>query len=351
MDRRRNPLIYRTFNSLFYKASIVMHPDILTYGEPHDGHHQRRASPTPPESIRHSRRARLGMIPAQIIAGMHWLPTNDAVVLSAICAAIGVPIIAAAGRGPRWLAWSGAVLRELALVLGLYAVWGFAGRLAATESTGAVRRGQQVWDAERWLHLPNERTLQGWVLPHHGLVRALNMYYAFAHVPSLFFFLIWLFFRHRHRYPVWRNTLAFLTLSCLLVQFVPVAPPRLVPNLAMIDTGLKFGPTVYQPIGQGGPDQFSAMPSVHVGWAALFTLAIIIVGKSRWRWWMLLHLFMTVAGVTLTANHYFLDGIVAAGLIGTSWLLSHGLRLIYGVVRRNAHVGISSGIREPASSA
>ncbi len=250
-----------------------------------------------------------------VLAGMHWLPTNDAIVMGAMAAFVGVPIRFVA-RPTRATTAIGAVLREVALVLGLYALWGIAGRLAVTQDIGAVQHGRWVWDLERALVLPNEHTLQAWALHSHAIVRVLNFYYAFAHVPSLLIFLVWLFFRHRDRYPRVRNVLALTTLSCLLIQLIPVAPPRLVPGLHMIDTGKLLGPTVYQSVGAGGPDQFSAMPSVHIAWAALFTIAVIRVSPSKWRWLMSLHLAMTFAGVTLTANHYWLDGIVSIILIG-----------------------------------
>jgi hypothetical protein len=235
-------------------------------------------------------------------------------VMAAIAACIGVPV-RFASQPSRTAVAVGAILRELALVLALYSVWLIAGHLAVTQDLGAVKHGQWVWDFERAVYLPNEHTLQQWALHWHAFVRLLNVYYAFVHVPSLIIFLVWLFFRHRDRYPRVRNVLALTTLTCLLIQLIPVAPPRLVPGLHMIDTGKLLGPTVYQSVGHSGPDQFSAMPSVHIAWAALFTIAAIRVSPSKWRWLVALHLTMTFAAVTLTGNHYWLDGIVSIAII------------------------------------
>ena len=252
-----------------------------------------------------------------------------------MCACIGLPIIVVKSAR-RWVAPVGAIFRELALVLGLYSLWGLAGQLAAAQPTGATQNGLWVWDVERWLRLPNEKALQDWTLSHVSLVKTLNAYYAFVHGPSLMIFLAWLFFRHRDRYPVVRNTLAFLTMTCLLIQLTPVAPPRLIPQLHMIDTAIKYGQSVYPSVGGAGPDQYSAMPSLHIGWAALFTFAAIIVSTSRWRWLMTLHLALTFAAVTLTANHYWLDGIVAIILIVPSTMLAFGVARVARLVRTRA---------------
>ena len=55
----------------------------------------------------------------------------------------------------------------------------------------ALARGQAIWDAERALHLPSERTAQALILPYHPLVHWLNVYYALVHVPALGVCLVW----------------------------------------------------------------------------------------------------------------------------------------------------------------
>ena len=270
------------------------------------------------------------MVP--VIATMHWLPASDALVLCGSAAVVGVPI-RYVPRPTKATIAIGAIFRELAMVLGLYTLWMIAGRLAVTQDSGAVAHGRWVWDAERTLHLPNEHTLQQWALHSHLFVRALNTYYAFEHVPALILLLVWLFFRHRDRYPRIRNVLALTTLTCLLIQLIPVAPPRLMPGLHIIDTGKLLGPNVYQAVGHGGPDQFSAMPSVHIAWAALFTFAVIRVSPSKWRWLMLLHLAAVFAAVTFTGYHYLLDGIVAIMIIAVMSQVEAAGRWTVGTVR------------------
>ncbi len=57
------------------------------------------------------------------------------------------------------------------------------------------------------------------------------------------------------------------------------------------------------------------MPSVHVGWAVLVAIAVIATARSRWRWLALLYPAMTTLAVVVTANHFWLDGIVAIAIL------------------------------------
>ena len=91
------------------------------------------------------------------------------------------------------------------------------------------------------------------MLPHPWLVQAGNLYYAVVHVPALIAMLVWLFVRHRDRYPAVRNTLALLTGACLLIQLVPVMPPRLMSSLGFVDTGHLYGQSVYTAARAGAP--------------------------------------------------------------------------------------------------
>jgi MFS superfamily sulfate permease-like transporter len=72
-----------------------------------------------------------------------------------------------------------------------------------------------------------------------------------------------------------------------------------------------YGQSVYTALSAVGPDQLSAMPSVHVGWAVLVAVAAWTLTTSRWRWLAVGHAIVTVLVVVATANHFWLDGIVA----------------------------------------
>jgi hypothetical protein len=206
-------------------------------------------------------------------------------------------------------------LREAALIIGLYALWQFAGSLSGNGTYSAVGRGQWIWDTERSAHLLSEHTVQGWILPHPLIVQVANLYYDTMHFTMMIVFLFWLFIRHRDAYPRWRTTLAILTASCLLIQLIPVAPPRMIQDLDMVDTAMKYGQSVYGTVTGFRADQLSAMPSVHVGWALLIAVCVYRVSASRWRYIGIVHATTTIFVVAATGNHYWGDGIVAGALL------------------------------------
>jgi len=179
----------------------------------------------------------------------------------------------------------------------------------------AITRGELLWDLERALLLPNELDWQNALVPHSFWTQAANIYYAGAHVPAMGIFLVWLFARHRDGYSSWRNTLALVTGMCLVIQLVPVAPPRLTDTTGMIDTGLAYGQSVYGTLGYGIAGQLQAMPSIHVAWAALIAWATLVESTDRWRWLGPAHFALTFVVVAVTGNHYWLDGIVAMVLL------------------------------------
>jgi len=217
------------------------------------------------------------------------------------------------GRSAPWALWGG-VAWESALLFGLYALWQFAGSFTVMGTSGALPRGRWLWDAERVLHLPSETALQRLVLSHPLLVQACNLYYDILHFPLLGACLIWLYARHRADYPRIRTTVAAFTGISLLIQLIPVAPPRLLASTGMVDTAVQYGQSVYAWSGGFDADEFSAMPSVHVGWALIVAIAVITVSRSRWRWLAAAYPVLTLLVVVVTANHFWLDGI-AAGLL------------------------------------
>ena len=240
---------------------------------------------------------------------LEWEPAALVVVLL-----VGL-VLALRPLTSRWAVRITAFAREMAIMFTLYAVWRLANRLSLMQVDGAIWRGRWLWDLERAWHLPSEVTVQQLALPHSLLVQAANVYYAVAHVPALIIFLVWLFALHRPEYPRIRNALALSTGACLLIQLIPLAPPRLVPGLGIVDTPLLFHQSVYGPIGTGMAAQLSAMPSVHVAWALIVGLGAVTVSRSRWRWLVLAHPVLTIWVVVVTGNHYWLDGAAAAVLL------------------------------------
>ena len=205
--------------------------------------------------------------------------------------------------------------REAALVMALLGTWRFVGRYVRLRTEGGFDNARTVVHVQRVLHLPDEAVLQHWLLPHSQVIQAANLYYAGLHLPSMSLFLAWMWWRHRRDYGRARTTVVLVTLVSLLIQFVPVAPPRMFPELGFVDAALLHGQSVYGIGGSAVGSQLAAMPSVHVGWALILGLYLWRHGGRWGRVVGVTHATLTVAVVTVTANHWWLDGIVAAGLV------------------------------------
>jgi hypothetical protein len=217
---------------------------------------------------------------------------------------------------------------QASLIAALYSLWQLIASYADRRVGGAVEHGRWVWRVERDLHLPSEAGLQHLILHQRWLVEASNIFYAGVHVPALGILLVWLFVRHRDRFARYRDTLAVLTLMCLLAYIVPVAPPRLLPGLGMVDTGLLYHQSVYGQPGTGIADQLSAMPSVHMAWALFIAFTVLAVSGSRWRWLVVAHPVATMLVVAVTANHYWMDGAAAALLLAVAIPVAAGIESV-----------------------
>jgi hypothetical protein len=247
---------------------------------------------------------------------MKWVTWNQAIIASVISIIIAY-CVARLTATPRH-AFIISLCREFSLVAFLYTLWRLAMVLPLDQPVGAIDRARSLNSLQQNLFLPSELSLQHFVMQYEWLARVTNFYYAVVHVPATIAFLVWLFVCHRDKYPRWRNVLAMLTASCLVIRYVRIAPPRFLPELGYIDLATQYGLSVYGPVGTGVSDQFAAMPSIHVGWAALVSFGIIASSTSKWKWLFASHILITMVAVSATGNHWWLDGIAAIALVGVS---------------------------------
>ena len=209
-------------------------------------------------------------------------------------------------------------IRELALVAALFLMYKVGRAVADGHVARAYADAVHVWHWERALHLPDEGRVQHALMASQLLVRAANVYYAWAHFAVMIVFLLWVYLFRPAQYVPLRRLVAAVTGVALVVHLTfPLAPPRLVADLRMIDTATVFGPSVYGPPSDDTlTNQYAAMPSLHVGWALIVAIGLIRTTRSRWRWSWLLYPVCTFAVVVGTANHYWLDGLVATVIVG-----------------------------------
>jgi hypothetical protein len=217
---------------------------------------------------------------------------------------------------------------EVLFMLGLYVVYKFARYAVRDRLSVAFDNAREIVHIERVLGLFTEERLQDLAMRNVDLIRFLNQYYVTAHFTVIGLYLIWLYIAHDDGYRRSRRILISTTLLGMAVHVAyPLAPPRMLPDLGFVDTGRVFGPSAYGPQGvfSGLANQFAAMPSLHFGWAVLVAWGVIHYAKGRWRWIALAHPVLTLASITITANHYFADAAVAAVVLGVAFAVDRRL--------------------------
>lgn len=248
-----------------------------------------------------------------------WLPWRQAlaaaVVLLAAALVLDLVRRRSAGTRPR-VESASVIVREAAVILFLYAAWQYIGALTIGNLAQADAAGLWLADVEAALGWPSEAAMQQAVLDNDGLIMVADLYYTNLHIPVFVITLVWVLWFRRETWPFARTTVAIVTGLCLVIQFKPVAPPRLLPELGIVDTALVNGRSVYALVP--GANEYAAMPSVHLAWASAVALIIIVAARTPWRWLALLYPVATMWVVVVTGNHFIIDGIASIALLAVA---------------------------------
>lgn len=147
--------------------------------------------------------------------------------------------------------------------------------------------------------------------------------------------------RRRGGWRYWRGwwTLVLTSAMALVVYALyPVAPPRLVPGLGVVDVLRSYadygwwGSAASAPRGIGdATNQYAALPSMHLGWALWCGIQMWGFGSRGWRVLAVTYPGLLSVIVLATGNHFLVDVLAGAGCV----LLAHvALELGH---RRRAH--------------
>ncbi|AKH82584.1 membrane protein [Streptomyces sp. CNQ-509] len=231
------------------------------------------------------------------------------------------------------------------LVVVVYMAYSAGRLLARGDVTMAVDNGLALLDIEKTLHINFEDPLNRLFTAHAVLGVPADFIYASLHYVVTPVVLGWVWLRHRVHYRRYRTWLLLSTVVAL-VGFIlmPTCPPRLLdPAYGFVDTMAQYssygwwGGEASAPRGLGGlTNQYAAMPSLHVGWA--LWCAVVLwrhAPHTPVRLLGVAYPLVTTIVVMGTANHYFLDAVAGAAVMGLGWLLLRpSLRAADGIRRR-----------------
>jgi hypothetical protein len=200
---------------------------------------------------------------------------------------------------------------ELLVWMALYGLYLLVRGLSVASTGEALENARAIADAEREAGLLVEAQAQAALGPLH---EAASVYYLVGFVPLLAGVLVWLFVRHRKLYGELRLLLLIsIGLAGAIHLALPVAPPRLVPELGIVDTvgldrdGSAFAGIPYNP--------YAAMPSMHVGWSLLVgVFAFRAAGGRLTRSFFAAHPVLMALAVTVTGNHFWVDSVAGVAV-------------------------------------
>ncbi|MEU6814863.1 phosphatase PAP2 family protein [Streptomyces sp. NPDC046860] len=229
------------------------------------------------------------------------------------------------GTRPRW--WT-----ELPLILLVYGCYTAGRLLARGDVSTAVDHGLAILRVEKALYLNAEHPLNRVFTAEPWLGVPADFWYASLHYVVTPVVLIWLFRARTEHYRAARTWLMTSTFIGLIgFTLLPTCPPRLLaPAHGFVDTMAYYsaygwwGGEASAPRGMGGmTNQYAAMPSLHVGWALFCGVMLWRCGRTRWAKAAAVgYPLLTAIVVMGTANHYFLDAVAGAAVMGLGLLLS-----------------------------
>jgi PAP2 superfamily protein len=205
----------------------------------------------------------------------------------------------------------------------------------------AVENALRIVDLEKALGINVEADLQQAILDHRPVVRFFNFVYFWLDFPLIAVIGMLLYFRRRPQYTFTRDAILFSgALALVCYAMFPVAPPRLLPGSGVIDTLQALDNLSYQAQStEFFVNPYAAMPSLHVGWAFLVSIGVVMAfpGNRVVLVLAVLHPITQWASTIFTGNHYILDGVggvvvIAFGLAFAMFMQRRG----YPALRRLA---------------
>ncbi|EPD60308.1 MULTISPECIES: phosphatase PAP2 family protein [Streptomyces] len=221
---------------------------------------------------------------------------------------------------------------ELPLILLVYGCYSAGRLLARGDTAGAVDHGLVILRIEKWLHINAEHPLNRLFTRETWLGVPADFWYASLHYLITPAILVWLFRSRSVHYRAARTWLMTSTFIGLIgFTLLPTCPPRLLSaGHGFVDTMAQYssygwwGGAASAPKGLGGmTNQYAAMPSLHVGWALWCGVMLWRYGGTRTtKVVAVAYPLLTTIVVMGTANHYFLDAVAGAAVMGVGLLLA-----------------------------
>jgi membrane-associated phospholipid phosphatase len=221
-----------------------------------------------------------------------------------------------------WLkaATSSRYFREPLIMITAYMAY-YLARSVAGSAQPAFENARYLMTIENSIGMFEEISVQSALLSYETVVHIFNVLYFYGHWPTILAYAIFMFIKKPQVYAITRN--AFLmsgAVALIFFIFFPVAPPRLA-TFGIVDTLSMTIPVKYDDSPLVNP--YAALPSLHVGWALLISLGLLLATRRLWLRVLAALIAPTMLAATvITGNHYIIDGIFGLILCGITFLIA-----------------------------
>jgi membrane-associated phospholipid phosphatase len=214
------------------------------------------------------------------------------------------------------------VVRQVSLFVLAYGLYEVVRGLVATQgTTRPYADATRIIDLERLVHVFVEPSVQAWAARSTWIMDGADWIYLNAHLLVTLGALMFVYLRRNDSFYFVRN-MFLIAMAIALVGYAvyPTAPPRLLPGWGFTDSIAQFLGVAHldEGPGHGLLNFYAAVPSMHVGFAAMVGGSMSRLVRPRaarmaWCAYPVLIAFIVVA----TGNHFLIDvvlGFLTAGV-------------------------------------
>jgi len=214
-------------------------------------------------------------------------------------------------------------IKELSLFISFLIFYKISRYIAIGDAETAFENARKLIAFEKKIGIFTEPIVQDYFSSKFSLIKFLNTFYMYVHIPATVMFFVWLFKKYNDKYYWIRN--GFIVANCISIIFFivyPCTPPRMLPEYGFVDTLLKISNVnLYSGFFSGLFNQYAAVPSMHFGNAFLIAISIIVYMKRSYKWLALIYPLFVLLVIIITANHFYLDAILGGLIVITPYPL------------------------------
>ncbi|CAA9534883.1 MAG: FIG00761799: membrane protein [uncultured Solirubrobacteraceae bacterium] len=222
--------------------------------------------------------------------------------------------------------------RQLLLFCGAYYLYRLVRGLVDGRAAQAFHNAREIISLEQSLNLFVEPAVHAWASGTAWIIDFASWMYVNSHFTVTVVTLAWIYlYRNSAFYFVRNMFMAAMGMALLMYVLYPTAPPRFMPELGFADSVAEF-----TRVGSDSAvanvlfNPYAAVPSMHVCFALMLSIPMARMVHRRWvaAVWLAYPAVVSFV-VVATANHWWLDAAIGAGVAAVSaWFASMLVRAL-----------------------